>query len=98
MLQRAGACFFAVAAHGPKRTPTEVQLEAGLREHPERREAESEIPIDDVHAALDVIAQLTQMAYNGNYDDQYETLVKSGVQAVNTRVEASVVWVEGVKK
>ncbi len=97
-LQLAGACLLAVAAHGPQRTPTEEQLEDWLHEPAERREAEFETLMHDLHATLDVVAQFTQMAYDGDYDEEYEAIVKCGVQAVNTNVEAKVVPVEGVKE
>jgi hypothetical protein len=97
MLQLAGVCFFAVAAHGPVPSPTAAQLQEWDQEHPEHREAEIETMMHDLHAAMDFIAQLTQLAYDGGYDHQYGALVRCGVQAVDTRVEASVVPVEGFK-
>jgi len=66
-------------------------------EHAEHREAEIETMMHDLHAARDFIAQLTQMAYDGEYDGMYGAIVRCGVQAVDTHVETSVVPVEGFK-
>ena len=51
----------------------------------------------DLHAAVEFAAQLTQLAYDGEYDDQYEPHVCCGVQAVDAHIETSVVPVEGFK-
>ena len=97
MMQLAGACLFAVAAYGPIRETTAVQLQDWEHEHPERQEAEIETMMHDLHAAMEFIAQLTQMAYDGDYDREYEPIVRCGIQAVDTRIETSVIPVEGFK-
>jgi len=53
--------------------------------------------MNDLYAAIDFTAQLTQLAGDGGYDQEYESVLRCGVQAVDTRVEASVVPVEGFK-
>jgi len=97
MLQLAGACFLAAAVHGPQPQPTADQLKDWKNKHAEHQEAEIESLMHDLHAALDFIAQLTQMAYDGEYDGTYGAIVRCGVQAVDTYVEASVVPIEGFK-
>ncbi len=74
MLQLAGACFFVVAAHGPiRRTPT--QLQDWQSKHPEHKEAEIETLMHDLHGAMEFIAELTQLVYDGGYDERYEALM-----------------------
>lgn len=97
MLQLAGACFLTAAVHGPLRQPTSDQIQDWKAEHAEHREAEIETMMHDLHAALEFIAQLTQMAYDGEYDGMYGPIVRCGLQAVDTYVEASVVPMEGFK-
>jgi hypothetical protein len=45
----------------------------------------------DLHAAIEFVARLTLLAYDGDYDQQYEAVVCCGVQGVDTGVEASAV-------
>jgi hypothetical protein len=97
MLQLAGACLFAVAAYGPIREATAAQLQDWEHEHPEHQEAEIDTMMHDLHAAMEFMAQLTQMAYDGGYDREYEPVVRCGIQAVDTRIETSVIPVEGFK-
>jgi hypothetical protein len=96
MFLLAGACFLSLAIHGHE---LRRSMSKGSKEpqHPEHREAETEAVMHDLHAAIELTAQLTQLAYDGDYDQQYEPYVRCGVQAVNTRVETSVVPVEGFK-
>lgn len=89
MMQLAGACFFAVAAQGPAADVQQV--------HPEYQEAEFETMMNDLHAVLEFVAQRTQMVYDGDYDEAHEPVVRCGIRAVNTYVEASVARVEGFK-
>ena len=96
ILQLAGACFFVVAVHGHERRRSMSKDRTGPQ-HAEYREAETESVMHDLHAAVEFAAQLTQLAYDGEYDDQYEPHIRCGVQALNTRVETSVVPVEGFK-
>lgn len=96
MLQLAGACFLASAVHAHE---LHRSMSKGSKEpqHPEHREAETEAVIHDLHAAIEFTAQMTQLAYDGEYDRDYEPFVRCRVQAVNTRVETEVVPIEGVK-
>jgi hypothetical protein len=98
ILQLAGVCFLAVAAHGPMRQATAERLQNREHKHPEHTEAEVETLMNDLFAVTQYIAQLTQFAYDGDYDERHEAVIRCGVQAVNTNVQASVVPVEGFKR
>ena len=53
--------------------------------------------MQNLFAVIEFTAQLTQFAFDGYYDEQYEAVIRCGVQAVDTRVGASVAPVEGFK-
>jgi hypothetical protein len=63
-----------VVSHGPLRRATAAPLQAWDREHPEPQEAEIETRRHDLPAAMDLLAQLTQLGYG----EQYEALVRGG--------------------
>ncbi len=97
MLRLAGVFISAIAAHGPSVSLAAAQLGPWQNEYPEQKETEIETLMHDLHDIMEFIAELTQPAYDSDYDEKYEPLVRCGVQAVDTHIEAPVVRVEGFK-
>jgi hypothetical protein len=46
------------------------------REHPEHREAEIETLMYDLHGTMEFIADLTQLAYDGDYHERSEAPIR----------------------
>lgn len=81
MVQLAGACFFVLMSQGPI---SDVMAElSGFgrpeKKHPEHVEAEEELLLNDIHAAIEFAANLSMLAHDGGYDDAYEPFVQCGV-------------------
>ncbi len=51
----------------------------------------------DLHAVIEFVAELTQRGYDGDYDQDYEPLVRAGIMAVDTQIEKAVAPVQGFK-
>jgi hypothetical protein len=110
MMQLAGACFYALAQYGPglkfsgARTEkpddanrlTERDFEPPAdREH---LEAWAESLFSDLHAAVEVVADLTSRTKSGKYDEDFEgSVLFRTSQTVDGKVNRDIGFIEGAK-
>jgi len=101
MLQLAGACFFAMLSHGPLLKVAMAEMRGTKYEPPddhEHREALDEGLFNDVHAAVEFAAHMTQMVCDDEFDEAYEPFVRCGAtQIVRGKIEKRLMPVEGFK-
>ena len=102
MIGLAGACYFVIATHGPLWRKTILEAEGKILELsdvPEHAEADNELVLNDIRAALEWVAQLTQLVYDGGYDEPFEDSIKCGVsQDIQRDVERTVIPIQGFKQ
>ncbi len=73
MLALAGACFFGAMSQGPA-SFWGWDIPDNL--HPEHQEAEEEVFINDLHAAVEFYGNLTRLVLDGEYDEGYDANVE----------------------
>ena len=66
-------------------------------EHCEHKEADYEMVCNDIHAAVDCVAHLTMLAWDGEYDEAFEELV-SCFTTQEGEVSKSIKAISGFKK
>jgi len=100
MVGLAGACFFAISSHGPLLRTALAKRQGKASESSqtaEHREADGELILNDIHAAIEFIGQLTMLISDQKYDEAFENFVQVGVSQ-DGQLERTVIPLTGCKE
>lgn len=99
MVGLAGACFFGLLSHGPLLRKAAADMQ-GRKLEPsettEHQEADDELVINDIHAAIEFVGHLTTLVQDNEYDNSFEEIVRCGVTQEG-EVSRKVVPIQGYK-